>query len=189
MHHHCGDPDVHRSWGNCIHRGLLDDEHDRKEDRTQNRKATPAQRQEVLLNVGPQPFIFSGGPCMNWIKKIFGIHSPSKEWIAAIMQNRKIIAVDFDGTLCEGDHYPNIGPPRMKVIRYILGQQRLGASIILWTCRTGEALQQAVDWCAQYGLYFDAVNENECQTFDWMKGEESRKIFAHEYIDDRAIRV
>lgn len=98
----------------------------------------------------------------------------------------KIIAVDFDGTLCE-NKYPEIGEPKMNVINYILEQQRQGAKLILWTCRRHLMLEKAVNWCYErFGIEFDAVNRNLPETIEWMYGD-SRKIFAHEYIDDRAV--
>ncbi len=97
---------------------------------------------------------------------------------------RKIIAVDFDGTLCE-DCYPNIGAPNNGLIRYLKEQQKAGAKIILWTCRTGALLSSAVIWLV-YGqeLYVDAINENLPEVIEEMGGD-TRKIFADEYIDDR----
>ena len=35
-----------------------------------------------------------------------------------------------------------------------------GNKLILWTCREGVLLAQAVDWCRTQGLTFDAVNDN-----------------------------
>lgn len=97
----------------------------------------------------------------------------------------KIIAVDFDGTLCE-NKWPKIGDPNLELIEYLLDQRRNnGAKIILWTCRTGELLQEAGLWCLTYGLWFNAVNENVPEIVKKF-GEDTRKIFADEYIDDRA---
>lgn len=98
----------------------------------------------------------------------------------------KIIAVDFDGTLCE-DRWPYIGNPNKQLIAYLRDEQRHGAKLILWTCRKDEYLDAAVDWCKKHKLNFDAVNENLPETLEWF-GEESRKIFAHVYIDDRAYK-
>lgn len=97
----------------------------------------------------------------------------------------KIIAVDFDGTLCES-RYPWIGAPKKAVIEYILNQKRRGAKIILWTCRVGTRLDEAVDWCRKQGIEFDAVNENIQYMVD-LYGSDCRKIFANEYIDDKAV--
>lgn len=49
----------------------------------------------------------------------------------------------------------------------------------------GDKLNAAVDFCADHGLYFNYVNEN-CKEVVEQFGTESRKIFAHEYIDDRS---
>lgn len=46
----------------------------------------------------------------------------------------KIIAVDFDGTLCE-NNWPEIGEPKKEVITYLKGRQAAGDKLILWTCR------------------------------------------------------
>lgn len=100
--------------------------------------------------------------------------------------NPKIIAVDFDGTLCE-DKWPEIGEPNQKVIDYIQKQYFSGAKIILWTCREGQDLVNALVWCMRQGLIFDAVNENLPEIIDEF-GSDRRKIFAHEYLDDKALR-
>lgn len=92
-----------------------------------------------------------------------------------------IIAVDFDGTLCEYKN-PGIGNPKLDVIKKIKELSK-NNKIILWTSRKGYALKQALKWCSQYDLKFDSVNKNinEIKT--------SRKIYADLYIDDKAINV
>lgn len=99
--------------------------------------------------------------------------------------NDKIIAVDFDGTLCEAA-WPDIGEPRQAVIDYVLEQQQQGARLVLWTNRTGRKLDEAVVWCKAHGIKFDALNANLPEMIK-VFGNDCRKIFAHEYIDDRAI--
>ena len=97
----------------------------------------------------------------------------------------KIIAVDFDGTLCESK-YPEIGAPRTDVIERLLQEQREGALVILWTCRRGEDLAAAVYWCAERGIVFEAINENLISIVKKFGGD-PRKIYADEYWDDRAV--
>lgn len=97
----------------------------------------------------------------------------------------KILAVDFDGTLCR-DRYPNIGEPNFTVINYLKLRKMQGWSIILWTCRTADLLDQAVHWCEQYDLTFDAINENLPQMIE-LYGGDTRKVFADEYLDDKNI--
>ena len=101
---------------------------------------------------------------------------------------KPIIAVDFDGCLCE-DRWPEIGAPNMPVIRRLRRMKVLsGARLILWTCRSGEALEKAVKWCEHHGITFDAVNANLPETIAEY-GDDPRKISATEYWDDRAVRV
>lgn len=97
------------------------------------------------------------------------------------MEN-KIIAVDFDGTLCE-NQYPEIGEPRYGTIMYLKNEQKNGTKLILWTCRVGGMLEDAVKWCSERRLIFDAVNENLPEIVEKF-GADGRKIFANEYIDD-----
>lgn len=94
-----------------------------------------------------------------------------------------IIAVDFDGTLCD-DKYPRIGSPHMSLIDLLIKRRCLGDKIILWTCRSGEKLQDAIYYCEAYGLHFDAVNENLPEIIE-QYGSDSRKITADVYVDDR----
>lgn len=97
----------------------------------------------------------------------------------------KIIAVDFDGTLCESA-WPEIGAPKRNWIDRAIAERKRGSKLILWTCREGEKLDKAVEWCKQFGLEFDAVNEN-LQEQNELYGNDSRKIGADEYWDDKAV--
>ncbi len=101
------------------------------------------------------------------------------------MPNKLIIAVDFDGTLCE-HVFPDIGKPEQETIDMLISLRTIGNKLILWTCREGEHLQQAVNWCALQGLEFDAVNENVSSEFSNFTGAR-RKIYAHVYLDDKAM--
>ena len=94
------------------------------------------------------------------------------------------IAVDFDGTLSLG-HYPNIGLPNKPLFEYLIRRQKEGCAIILWTCRELDShLLEAVEFCKEQGLEFDAINQNLPKL-----GFECRKIVADEYIDDLATNV
>lgn len=99
---------------------------------------------------------------------------------------RRIVAVDFDGTLAV-TKFPEIIKPIPKMIRYCRQLQKEGAILILYTCRKGKDLQDAVEWCEELGLVFDYVNENTPENIECYGGKDTRKIFAHEYIDDKAI--
>lgn len=100
------------------------------------------------------------------------------------MEEYRIIAVDFDGTLCT-DRYPGIGMPNLGLIRLLKELQKEGCLLVLWTCRCGRELEQAVLWCSEMGLHFDKVNENTDEIIE-KYGSDSRKIYADIYIDDKA---
>lgn len=99
----------------------------------------------------------------------------------------RVIAVDFDGCLCTR-HWPDIGNPNRQLIRMLKMARSKGSKVILWTCREGKDLEDAVKWCERYGLMFDAVNEN-LPEMNALFNNNSRKIGADVYIDDKAIKV
>lgn len=98
---------------------------------------------------------------------------------------RKAIAIDFDGCLCE-NRWPEIGAPNMDVINAAHREKEDGAALILWTCRIGERLGEAVAWCAGFGLVFDAVNANLPERIAAYQSD-CRKVCADEYWDDAAV--
>ena len=98
-----------------------------------------------------------------------------------------VIAVDFDGCLCE-NKYPNIGKANDDAISALRIKKAEQSKIILWTCREGELLEAAVDWCSVRQLTFDAVNDNLPEHIETYANN-SRKVFADEYWDDKAVAV
>ena len=96
----------------------------------------------------------------------------------------RIIGVDFDGTLAVSrGTYPEIIGEITEILDYVTEEQAKGAYVILITMREGKELEDAVKWCRNRGLVFDAVNDN----LDFMKEffhNNPRKIFCTEYIDD-----
>ncbi len=93
-----------------------------------------------------------------------------------------VIAIDFDGTIVE-HRYPQIGaeiPFAIDTLKLI--QSELKHTLILWTVREGELLDEAVQYCRERGLYFYAVNSNEPGA---RKSSQPRKLLADMFIDDR----
>jgi hypothetical protein len=100
--------------------------------------------------------------------------------------NTLIIAVDFDGILCE-NKFPSIGKANYEVISLIRQLIDMGHEVILWTSRTDDRLVEAVTWCEDYGLRFCAVNENAPSNIAKYKSvypSGTRKVYADIYIDD-----
>ena len=93
-----------------------------------------------------------------------------------------IVAVDFDVCLSLGTRYPSLGRPNLALIQCLDQLHELGHTIILWTCREGPELEDAVTWCKDYHVPIDYVNENP----PWV-GFKSRKVVADWYIDDRML--
>lgn len=98
----------------------------------------------------------------------------------------KIYAIDFDGTLTRHSRYPQIGEANTEFIAWLKSQQAEGAKLVLWTCRTGRLLDEAVKFCESFKLRFDAVNDNLPEIKEKF-GENPRKVFAHLYIDDASV--
>lgn len=99
----------------------------------------------------------------------------------------RAIAIDFDGCLC-ANAYPEVGAPHWNIITAAMGEQKNGAGIILWTCREGKLLQDALAACERWGLHFDAVNDS-LPSWKEFYGNNTRKVGADEYWDDKAYRV
>lgn len=99
-------------------------------------------------------------------------------------RNRMIYAVDFDGTLCKSI-WPEIGEPNEPLIKALIEKRESGHKLILWTCREGQRLYEAVRWCHLQGLDFDTVNENIKESVE-KYGADSRKVHADVYIDDKS---
>lgn len=92
----------------------------------------------------------------------------------------KIHAIDFDGTIVENE-FPNIGPlAKNDIVPMMHGLWKdFSNIIIIWTCRTGPYENEARQFLIKNKIPFDFINENPL--FE-MGG---RKIFAHEYYDNR----
>ena len=98
-----------------------------------------------------------------------------------------IYAVDFDGTLSLAE-WPEVGHVNKELVDFLIRRKMLGDKVILWTCRAGKPLADAVDFCRSYGLTFDAVNDNLPEVVE-KYGSNSRKITCDVYIDDRACHI
>ena len=98
-----------------------------------------------------------------------------------------IYAIDFDNTLAV-TRFPEIIGPNKKMIAFTKAVKAQGHKIILWTSRVGEDLENAVAWCHEQGIQFDAVNEPLPEQIKrW--GNDTRKIYADFYIDDRNMTI
>jgi len=91
------------------------------------------------------------------------------------------IAVDFDGT-CVDHCFPDIGedvPGAVETLKDLVKEDNW---IYLWTVRSGQTLEDAVNWFCEKGIFLHGINENP-QQIDW---NQSRKMYCPLYIDDAA---
>ncbi len=98
-----------------------------------------------------------------------------------------VIAIDFDGTLCE-HAFPDIGQEVPGAFNVLKELQDIGHTLILWTMRSdggrhGPVLTDAIAWCKARGIEFNSVNVNPGQV-SWTA---SPKAYAAIYIDDAAL--
>lgn len=100
------------------------------------------------------------------------------------MSKSLFIGIDFDGTMVK-HAYPEIGEEIDLALDVVLELQRAGHKIILFTMRSGERLNEAVEYLEENGVELFGVNENKTQKY-WTQ---SPKVHCHIYIDDCALGV
>lgn len=96
-----------------------------------------------------------------------------------------IIAVDFDGTIARSDYPVILGeqPYAGEVLRKLHAR---GHYIIIWTCRCGTQLLEAINWMMEHKIPFDRINDHNPENVA-KYGEGGKKVYAHCYIDDKNI--
>lgn len=102
--------------------------------------------------------------------------------------NECVVAVDFDGTLTVD---PNMGghlalrPFAKEAIKQL---HEDGVQLVLWTCRTGLGLQEAMDFLDENEILtcFESIND-QVEGVLGKYPENARKVGADVYIDDKSI--
>ena len=96
---------------------------------------------------------------------------------------RKIIAVDFDGTVVTHE-YPAVGREVPYAVEVLKRFNEEDVDIIVWTMRCGKYLDDdAAAWFKEREIKIWSYNSNPQQT-SWTQ---SPKCYAEAYIDDSAI--
>lgn len=107
-------------------------------------------------------------------------------------KNFYIVAIDYDNTLTIDPE--NLGtdsvPMRTDLINMLKKFKESDSRIkyILWTCRNGELLSNALKRCDDVGLEFNAVNDNIIEMNEFFTCP-SRKITYDLLIDDKNISL
>ncbi len=95
-----------------------------------------------------------------------------------------LIAIDFDGTIVE-NKYPEIGRERpfaIQTLKMLLADRH---RLVLWTCREGQLLEEALAWCRERGVEFYAANRDYPEETTDNNPHFTRKLKADLFIDDR----
>lgn len=93
------------------------------------------------------------------------------------------------------NRFPEIGEineEHANLHEYLRKAHNLGAIICLWTCRVDDTpdidhLTKAIAACKENRIPIDYINDSPNEI--GFERYHPRKIFAHEYIDDRAINI
>jgi len=97
--------------------------------------------------------------------------------------SRLVIAIDFDGTVVT-HRYPEIGID-IGAVPVLKKLNDAGHKLILYTMRSGQFLDEAIEWFDNNGINLYAINTNPTQR-SWTK---SPKCYANLYIDDAALGI
>lgn len=92
--------------------------------------------------------------------------------------NDKLIAVDLDGTISQGECW-NIADepdPIYPMIDFINSLYRKGAHIVIYTARMPDMYQMTLAWLVKHGVLFHGINMRV-------------KPGADLYIDDKALHI
>ena len=106
----------------------------------------------------------------------------------SVTKTKKLcIAVDFDGTISTARDMgaPLVLQPNCKEVLEKMWQD--GVELILWTCRSGQSLSEAIDFLKEQGMihFFRAINDQLPEVNELYYPDVARKVGADFYIDDR----
>lgn len=115
-----------------------------------------------------------------------------EDWKTLELTRKFIIAVDCDSTLFE-DRFPYTGKPIRNTIeacRFM--RQYSDVEIVMWSCRNGQSLINAIEACENEGIPCHQYNQHSTTTlseFESMGITTTRKLLADVYIDDLAFNI
>lgn len=108
----------------------------------------------------------------------------------AVLEKECIIAVDFDGTITTrgdlGNHDLELQPGAYEVLHRLHEDD---FKLILWTCRGGDNLEEALVFLEEEGLLevFDSINDQLDEVKEVYASILGKKVGADIYIDDKNI--
>lgn len=109
------------------------------------------------------------------------------------MKFKRLVGIDFDNTLVENE-YPKIGKLKIRMLEIIGNEQdkygKENVDFILWTCRRGKELENAIEFIKENKLPIKYFNESHPQALEYFNvvgkiPAKTRKIFTNVLYDDR----
>lgn len=109
------------------------------------------------------------------------------------MKFKRLVGIDFDNTLVENE-YPKIGKLKTRMLEIIGNEQdkygKENVDFILWTCRRGKELENAIEFIKENKLPIKYFNESHPQALEYFNvvdkiPAKTRKIFTNVLYDDR----
>lgn len=106
-----------------------------------------------------------------------------------LIKGKLIVAVDFDGTITEEAHMGSVMTLKKGCKEALTFLHKNGISLILWTCRSGIWLEDALTFLKQNEMLdlFSAINDQLPEAIEVFKPDIARKVGADFYIDDKNI--
>lgn len=92
------------------------------------------------------------------------------------------IGIDFDGTIAT-DNFPDVGEPVPHAFDVMKQWESDGHQLVLWTVRSGPALEKAIQFIWDNDVKLYAVNRVPGQ----LKYSSSPKAHCHIFVDDKAV--
>ena len=108
------------------------------------------------------------------------VEDEKRDTLEEIHKSKKF-CIDFDGT-CVCEEFPYVGadvPGAPRVLRNLVDN---GHRLILWTARSGQQLEDAINWFKSKDIELYAVNKDPHPLEGWPI---PRKVIPAWYIDDR----
>jgi histidinol phosphatase-like enzyme len=104
-----------------------------------------------------------------------------------MLEGQLVIGVDFDGTITTN---PDMGkelelqPHVKRVLTWLKDNE---VRLVLWTCRTGKALEEAMDFLESHDMLrlFEVINDQLPEINAKYSPNVARKLGADYYIDDK----
>lgn len=100
-------------------------------------------------------------------------------------KNNLIIAIDFDGTICDLS-FPEVGKMKPEADKYVNMLFDEGHHIIINTCRSGIYEGLAETFMKENKIHYHFINSNMPYMIE-AYGQDCRKISADIYIDDKCL--